>query len=166
MDARFAWTDERVEKIRALWIDGKSALQIAAALGVTRNTVVGKLQRIGCTGRAGRPKPEGLAAPAPVMPRAPRRHPTPPKPARAPAPEIEIDTRPIVEDVAIVVPMSLRVTIVDLHAAMCKWPLGDPQSDEFRYCGSEVSCGPYCSGHRRIAYQKVPLGSKQLRAQQ
>ena len=42
--------------------------------------------------------------------------------------------------------MSLRVTIVELKEAMCRWPLGDPASSEFRYCGSPRS-GPYCAYH-------------------
>ena len=44
------------------------------------------------------------------------------KPARAPE--------------EVVVPMSLKVTIVELRESMCKWPIGDPSSAEFRYCGS------------------------------
>ncbi len=42
----------------------------------------------------------------------------------------------------VVVPMSLRVTIVDLKESMCKWPLGDPTTSEFRYCGSPVPNAP------------------------
>jgi GcrA cell cycle regulator len=54
----------------------------------------------------------------------------------------------------VVVPLSLRVTIVDLRESMCKWPLGDPSSSEFRYCGSPVNSGtPYCQHHGKLAYQ-------------
>jgi GcrA cell cycle regulator len=54
----------------------------------------------------------------------------------------------------VVVPLSLRVTIVELRESMCKWPLGDPSSSEFRYCGSPASAGtPYCSHHGKVAYQ-------------
>ena len=50
--------------------------------------------------------------------------------------------------------MSLRVTIVDLKESMCKWPLGDPSSADFRYCGSATSgAGPYCQHHGKLAYQ-------------
>jgi GcrA cell cycle regulator len=54
----------------------------------------------------------------------------------------------------VVVPMSLRVTIVDLKESMCKWPLGDPTSSDFRYCGSPAhGTGPYCQHHGKLAYQ-------------
>ncbi len=58
----------------------------------------------------------------------------------------------ILEDV--VVPLSLKVTIVELRESMCKWPLGDPSSPDFRYCGSPAqSATPYCQYHGKLAYQ-------------
>ena len=54
---------------------------------------------------------------------------------------------------SVVVPMSLRVTIIELKEAMCRWPLGDPASSEFRYCGSPAASGPYCAYHGSLAYQ-------------
>jgi GcrA cell cycle regulator len=48
-----SWTDERVELLRKLWSDGLSASQIAAELGgITRNAVIGKVHRLGLSGRA------------------------------------------------------------------------------------------------------------------
>ncbi len=50
------WTDERVELLKKLWADGLSASQIAAELGgVTRNAVIGKVHRLGLSGRAKAP---------------------------------------------------------------------------------------------------------------
>lgn len=43
------WTSERVATLRALWVEGKSAREIAAQLGCTRNAVLGKLHRLGLT---------------------------------------------------------------------------------------------------------------------
>ena len=54
---------------------------------------------------------------------------------------------------SVVVPMSLRVTIIELKEAMCRWPLGDPATSEFRYCGSPAPSGPYCAYHGSLAYQ-------------
>jgi GcrA cell cycle regulator len=56
---------------------------------------------------------------------------------------------------SVVVPMSLRVTIIDLKESMCRWPLGDPANSEFRYCGSPTASGPYCAYHGGLAYQPV-----------
>jgi GcrA cell cycle regulator len=54
---------------------------------------------------------------------------------------------------SVVLPMSLRVTIVELKESMCRWPLGDPATPEFRYCGSPTATGPYCTYHGGLAYQ-------------
>ncbi len=55
----------------------------------------------------------------------------------------------------VVVPISERVTLMELREAMCRWPLGDPTTAEFRFCGgkSTVGGGPYCAYHARVAYQ-------------
>ena len=48
-----SWTDERVELLKKLWSDGLSASQIATELGgITRNAVIGKVHRLGLSGRA------------------------------------------------------------------------------------------------------------------
>ena len=57
------WTDERVETLKKLWTDGLSASQIAAELGgITRNAVIGKVHRLGLSGRAKSPSSIGAAA--------------------------------------------------------------------------------------------------------
>ena len=70
-----SWTDERVELLRKLWLDGLSASQIASELasGVTRNAVIGKVHRLGLSGRA--------KAPTQTTPR-----PRPSKPVRTSSP--------------------------------------------------------------------------------
>lgn len=46
------WTEERVDLLRQLWLQGQSASQIAALLGsVTRNAVIGKAHRLQLSGR-------------------------------------------------------------------------------------------------------------------
>jgi GcrA cell cycle regulator len=159
-----SWTDERVELLRQLWLDGKSASQISAQLGhgVTRNAVIGKVHRLGLAGRA--KAPSSTAAP-PRAASAPRMVPRPASSgartavrgatALALAAEPALDTRPVFQEDDVVVPMSLRVTIIDLKEAMCRWPLGDPTSPDFRYCGSPAASGPYCAHHGKLAYQPV-----------
>ncbi|MDE2577320.1 MAG: GcrA cell cycle regulator [Hyphomicrobiales bacterium] len=153
-----SWTDERVELLRKLWLEGHSASQIANELanGITRNAVIGKVHRLGLSGRAKAPSQaaprQRIAKPRSVAPR--------PAPivrgnlAFALAPRIveAPQLRPVEE---VVVPISERVTIMELRESMCRWPLGDPASPDFRYCGCEapIGEGPYCKYHARIAYQ-------------
>ncbi|MEM1130460.1 MAG: GcrA family cell cycle regulator, partial [Pseudomonadota bacterium] len=68
-----SWTDERVDTLKRMWNEGKSASQIAKELGgVTRNAVIGKVHRLGLSNRAGAPaaKPAEEAAAAPADARA------------------------------------------------------------------------------------------------
>ena len=162
-----SWNDERVELLKKMWLDGMSASQIAAELsnGITRNAVIGKVHRLGLSGRVKaptqaqpRPRPQ-VRSPRSTTPRmggggggggspmvrgntalafAPRMHEAPVQ-------------RPIEE---VVIPMSERGTIMELKEAMCRWPLGDPATPEFRYCGGRSEIGdPYCTYPARVAYQ-------------
>ncbi|MGA8171276.1 MAG: GcrA family cell cycle regulator [Methylocystis sp.] len=156
-----SWTEERVELLRKLWNDGLSAAQVAAELGagITRNAVIGKIHRLGLAERA---KTSNVP-----RPRAPRASRTQAGEVRAqhgpvvmgnvalalsPQTVVAVAPRPDEENV---VPISARVTLMELRESMCRWPLGDPTAAEFRFCGakSPVGSGPYCCHHSRIAYQ-------------
>lgn len=39
----------------------------------------------------------------------------------------------------------------------CQWPIGDPRSADFHFCGDQPMPGkPYCASHCSVAY--VPIG--------
>jgi GcrA cell cycle regulator len=150
-----SWTDDRVDRLKTLWSEGLSASQIAADLGgVTRNAVIGKVHRLGLSGRA---KPQPQAA----RPRKSRQPTHPMRPAAVTmvvgntvlkvAPEIELAPRVEIEPEA---PGAQRVSILTLTEQMCKWPIGDPSRTDFHFCGRRSDSGvPYCSHHSRLAYQ-------------
>uniref|UniRef100_UPI0025F3CA20 GcrA family cell cycle regulator n=1 Tax=uncultured Caulobacter sp. TaxID=158749 RepID=UPI0025F3CA20 len=70
------WSEDRVERLKALWADGLSASQVAKQLGgVTRNAVIGKIHRLGLAGRAAGvriARPRSASSPRPRRPAAPR----------------------------------------------------------------------------------------------
>ena len=154
-----AWNDERVELLKKLWSDGLSASQIAGRLGgVTRNAVIGKVHRLGLSGRATtsrmkshrpRTRPQNSAAKRLMKPRfAPTGNPAlrnlylaDTEPYTPPAEEMEI-------------PLKERKYIQTLTEACCRWPIGDPQHAEFHFCGKKKVTGlPYCEHHARRAFQ-------------
>ena len=66
--------------------------------------------------------------------------------------------RPVEE---LIVPSGQRVTILQLNEHTCKWPIGDPQGEDFHFCGSRSNSGsPYCERHSRLAYQPVNSSRK------
>lgn len=151
-----AWNDERVELLKKLWSEGLSASQIAGRLGaVSRNAVIGKVHRLGLSGRATTSRmkshrPRARAAAAKRMARS--RFATIGNPAlRALYHEAEPFV-PAAEE--LVIPLAERKSIQTLTECSCRWPIGDPQLADFHFCGKTKVPGlPYCEFHARRAFQ-------------
>lgn len=167
-----AWTDERVEVLRTMWLGGSSASQIAAQLGdVTRNAVIGKVHRLGLSGRG---KPTSTATPRARKPRAttgaatarPRRTTTTARSspisvgatALKPSEDqlVALDQTPAARGKAdlVLVGESPQLSIQELQENTCRWPVGDPLKDDFHFCGRGALDGqPYCEFHCGVAFQ-------------
>jgi len=178
------WTEERVELLKKLWLEGLSASQIAGVLGegVTRNAVIGKVHRLKLSGRA---KPASSAAPRvrPAPRPAARRIASPsasPRPSSSFGAsmkarpmsggggaiqgatalkiseeyEVEIEVAP--QSAELFIPVEQRLTLLQLNEHTCKWPIGDPLTPEFYFCGQHSDEGkPYCDFHSRRAYHQL-----------
>lgn len=169
-----AWTDERVARLSKLWADGLSASQIAADLGgVTRNAVIGKVHRLGLSGRV---KPAAKTGAASASSTARKARPasggggarvrtsvqaTATQTVGATALKVEVLEEEVVETVVdprptedVVVPISRKLTLMDLTESTCKWPTGDPTLPGFSFCGHKTQEEkPYCEFHSKIAFQ-------------
>lgn len=157
-----SWTDERVDLLKKLWGEGRTAAEIAKELGgVTRNAVIGKAHRLKLSGRASPiqapvlKKPANNAGSKPVV-----------QAAVAAEKKMVAVKKPIAVDV-----VDLRgddnrprVSLTDLESGQCRWPLGDPREKNFGFCGARSQTGlPYCSEHAHMAYQ-VSTRGRQLSA--
>ncbi|MAU94985.1 MAG: GcrA cell cycle regulator [Fulvimarina sp.] len=178
------WTDERVEMLRQLWSEGHSASQIAEKLGgVSRNAVIGKVHRLKLESRiktvAVEAKPVVAAVAEPVMaaPRVVAPQVVAPQVVAAQVmqqsrpmartmgatalkveihQEIEEEAAPVVRKGGEVVPMMRKLSLVQLTERTCKWPIGDPLSPDFHFCGDHSGDGtPYCAFHAKLAFQAV-----------
>lgn len=157
------WDDERVDCLKRLWCQGLSASQIAAQLGgVSRNAVIGKVHRLGLS----RPDKETSAEGVNIF----FEHAVcgvANENLTSSVPTGDHESYDTVSDglqghevslphggnVALEVVVQ-SVSLMELNAHMCRWPLGDPTSKQFRFCGQPVDHGtPYCADHGRVAYQ-------------
>ena len=129
-----SWSDDRVEVLKKLWGEGKTAAEIAKELGegVTRNAVIGKAHRLKLSSRISpiqqNVKKIKANSEASLPPRRPSRK----------------------------VPIYLgkELQMEDLRDKMCRWPNGDPQEKNFSFCGCDtIEASPYCEKHTEIAYQ-------------
>ena len=58
--------------------------------------------------------------------------------------------------------MARRLTLMELTERTCKWPIGDPATADFWFCGLPVEQGkPYCEAHVGVAFQ--PMSSRRDR---
>ncbi len=183
-----SWTDERVATLTKMWGEGNSASQIAKELGgVTRNAVIGKVHRLGLSNRATTKKsvnktaktaPKTKAKPKattvksvptkplteiPAVRDIPRKRPIitagkplPPQPSAS-----EVSAEALANVVAIE-EKAKKLTLMQLTERTCKWPIGDPATEEFWFCGHPVQAGkPYCETHVAVAFQ--PMSSRRDR---
>ncbi|GGL35880.1 GcrA family cell cycle regulator [Caulobacter rhizosphaerae] len=146
-----SWSAERIDTLRRLWREGRSAAQIAKALGdVTRNAVIGKIHRLGLAGRTP-PSPPRRSRPVRQARRTPSRTlakspPPPPSSPRAMSARVRRPAKPSVEAVARIFDLTA------LTSRTCHWPVGDPRAAGFGFCGLAVrGAGPYCAGHHAVA---------------
>jgi GcrA cell cycle regulator len=187
-----SWTDERVEVLKKMWGEGQSASQIAKELGgVTRNAVIGKVHRLGLSNRATGGKSEAKAKPAAkpdTKPRTSRAKAA--KPAKETAPAADTPAKPVMSaarkaiipagqplppqpsaneispealaKVSEIEKKAKKLTLMELTERTCKWPVGDPATDDFWFCGLPVQSGkPYCEAHVGVAFQ--PMSSRRDR---
>lgn len=155
------WNEERVELLKKLWSEGLSASQIAGRLGeVTRNAVIGKVHRLGLSGRATtsrmkshRPRARAAAAANVKQRMAKARFATNGNPLVRQL--YQPDAEPFIPAVEeLVIPLKERKTIQTLTECSCRWPIGDPQMADFHFCGKGKVTGlPYCEFHARRAFQ-------------
>lgn len=183
------WTEATVARLMKLNADGYTAREIAACLNadfgmnVTRNAVLGKVDRLGIASERGRMispddradrirllDAQGLSrrqivasvgcaygmvtailGPLPEEEAKARRvrgkkAADPTQPWFQPGQKIERVTGLVAE--------SRPVTLMELDMVKaCRWPLGEPSSPDFRYCGADKIEGrSYCGAHCMAAY--------------
>ena len=147
-----AWTDEMVDKLRQMWTEGKTATESAKELGVTKNSIVGKVHRLCLTARPSpiKSKDEEPVEKAEVEKEIPE--------------EAEENIEVIAETVEPVKTEKVEkkhkngchVKLVELDSHTCRWPLGDPRDEDFCFCGKKVRMGQtYCEEHANMAYVKA-----------
>ena len=137
----FKWTAENEAILRRLWHEDWTASQIEAEMpGTTRNAIIGKARRLKLASRT----PTGWGNVGKKT-----------KAARREREPLVIPLRPISLPKAIQPENPNRLLgLLELTESTCKFPMGDPRSPSFGFCGKPVKSGMvYCSAHCSEAYQ-------------
>lgn len=201
------WDNATLKKLKALTGKGLSTAEIGKRLGLSKNAVVGKLNRLGWNSKA-----TGATADAPKTAAANKKAKTTATKNAAATPAAKAskkttstaavkktsakaastkDAKPAKETVANAtakktMPKAERTTkdtsdkkslnknlamhqriiqhsleMANLKPNQCRWPIGDPDSEHFHFCGETVFVGkPYCYEHCKQAYQFTPPKKK------
>ncbi len=164
------WTEETIERLRALWAEGLSTAEIGRRMGISKNAVVGKAHRLNLPARPSPIRRDGPGSPARAP--APRRitGSTLPPLGAAAEPVAEVVAPPVMAPMPVVPRPVVREPVVVVKApplravsqprigrsSACCWPIGEPGTKSFRFCDAAASAGkPYCTEHSQIAYVKV-----------
>lgn len=164
------WTVERIDRATKMAIDGFSATEIAAEIGggLSRNAVIGKLNRMGVSlgaARKGNPGKRQRTRVARLVKLKTEK--AAPKPKARPLHYLDVtEATDLPSDVS-----AFACTLLQLTDTSCRWPLGDPLAPDFRFCGApQFGEHPYCARHCRMSYQPAGRAStpeeRQRRAQQ
>ena len=173
------WDNATLKKLKALTGKGLSTSEIGKRLGMSKNAIVGKLNRLGWNAKAGGAtagaeknaevkKPDDkpvVAKKTTVKKSEPAKKTsvkatvtkTTPKVAEA-----KTDAKTTAKNLAMhqrIIQHSLEMA--NLKPNQCRWPIGDPDSEHFHFCGETVFIGkPYCYEHCKQAYQFTPPKKK------
>lgn len=145
MKPSFIWTPERIDELKHLVIvERQSFSQVARIMGCeTRNVPLCKFNRLREKDPTiQHPGADGIKrAPAPREPRQLKA-----KKEIIPAPTdivpVELDGAP--------------VRLLDLTSRMCRYPIGDPHQEDFRFCGhAPAEDSSYCPTHKQLCCIKA-----------
>jgi GcrA cell cycle regulator len=197
------WDNATLKKLKAFAEKGISTSEIGKKLGISKNAVVGKLNRMGWNAKASaapqgkgqkaktkeqkpaqsaaakkssakivaKPAPKAKLAPVAKgktagksVPAKPAGKVVPAKVAPAPKPvpkslEAKTSTKSLQMHQRII---QHSLAMANLRPDQCRWPTGDPDKENFHFCGATVFAGkPYCYEHCKQAYQfNPPKGKK------
>lgn len=198
------WDSVALKKLKALTGKGLSTSEIGKRLGMSKNAIVGKLNRLGWNAKAG-----GAATAATAATKEPEKKTVAKKITAKPVEKkatakaekettkklvatkkldkkadvketVKKTTEPKVKETAkkTVVKTSSKkdeakdlaihqriiqhsLEMANLKPNQCRWPIGDPDSEHFHFCGETVFVGkPYCYEHCKQAYQFTPPKKK------
>lgn len=191
------WDNATLKKLKALMGKGLSTSEIGRRLGLSKNAVVGKLNRLGWNSKAGGVASGDKGGKSGDAKKTARSSATAKTTAKAGTTKKATardgkkatatsrsggrvagakksgdgavagekkpsGTRNLNKNLAMhqrIIQHSLE--LANLKPNQCRWPIGDPDSENFHFCGAQVFVGkPYCYEHCKQAYQFTPPKKK------
>lgn len=142
-------TDEKKKLIEKMWAEYYTSGQIALAIGVTRSSVMGYVNRQKLLRNPGAIKQNRIN-------KVPKKEPKKDRYVKL----ISIDGRLIRKRSVTITPEKKvdlsKNTLMFLTPEACRFVLGQVQAEKTNYCCQPIEKGSYCAFHAQICYQKKP----------
>ncbi len=197
------WDNATLKKLKALTGKGLSTSEIGKRLGMSKNAIVGKLNRLGWNAKAGgastveipekktgivkkvastaktaksataekKTTVKSVTKKAAVKPvekvtekstvkktTATKKVEEPKENTKKTVTAVRNDAKSLAVHQRII---QHSLEMANLKPNQCRWPIGDPDSEHFHFCGETVFVGkPYCYEHCKQAYQFAPPKKK------
>jgi GcrA cell cycle regulator len=144
------WSENEIKRLKELWMEGLTTRVIGQHLGVSKNSVVGKIRRLGMSNSRPYYPPGSRTAHVPLAPVLELEpEPPPQKKLRKPL-EVRLHRRKVERQKPD--PPIGSFGIMNLRHGVCKWPEND--SAPWLFCGARaLEAMPYCEAHTRRARQ-------------
>lgn len=189
------WDNATLKKLKALTCKGLSTSEIGKRLGMSKNAIVGKLNRLGWNAKAGGAAAADVRA-VTAKKTASKTTVTKKSAVKTTTAKKTADKKTTAKSASVKKTTTAKVTaktgatakknkddknttvgpkntavhqriiqhsleMANLKPNQCRWPIGDPDSEDFHFCGETVFVGkPYCYEHCKQAYQFAPPKKK------
>ena len=153
------WDSDLVEQLIKLVREGYSGGMIAARLGVSRNSVIGKVTRLGMKlGNSRNSMQRNLAQQLRLKANYRRYKRKAGDRLRPPPPKVKFTVEPLPAAHTDDVP---RKSLIELGPDDCRYPIGDPKESTFGFCAKErVPGSSYCPTHRARCSAGLPVKTR------
>ncbi|MBR2299332.1 MAG: global cell cycle regulator GcrA-like protein [Alphaproteobacteria bacterium] len=149
-----AWTTEMIDGLKQMWKKGLTTNEIAKELGVSKNSIVGKVHRLNLTAR-----------PSPIKKKdgedeindieIQKNEPVTKEPIVKEKSKVLKTSKIEINTIEVKAHKNTCIKLSELDSHTCRWPIGDPKDEGFCFCGRKVKAGQtYCEEHAAIAYVK------------
>lgn len=156
------WTQERIDELSGLWAAGETCREIGAAMGLTRNAVIGKVHRLGLDER--KPRQPSVSAELQEQRRQERNA------SRIERQRIEREAKKMQEQQAAPLEFagSLKIPYADLRdfsnqgPNQCRFIADEPPGPLYLACGNETLPGnSYCGHCHAICFPPANMTQRQ-----
>ena len=153
-------SDERKQMIREMWVLNRTGSEIAKAIGISRNAVMGHIHRMVKDGKLSLKDPVKQASVRKKV-KAPLAFPRPKKTVQQIFSEKPLDA--YFEEIKSSAVSGTPVTLMELTPSSCRFAVSGKIGSEYMFCNNPIDKVSYCAEHYKMCYTPLTRSSVKKR---